>query len=85
MKKLMMTLAIVAILVLPGCCCKRSGAPKAKPAVHKIKAVSRKAAPKKKHDDKKKHDAKKSKKHDDKKNHKKYSHVELDNNDELFA
>lgn len=93
MKKLIMTLSIIAILALPGCCCKRSNAPKTK--THK-KAVKEKHVAKKK-DVVKKHKAAPKKKHHDKKKkkhaalnnrdakHPKHVHIELDDTDALFA
>ncbi len=82
MKKLMMTLCAIAILALPGCCCKRSNAPKAK--THSKKAAHKKHVVKKHKAAHKKHVVKKHKATPTKK-HKKHVHIELDNTDALFA
>jgi len=72
MKKLMMTLSTVALLALPGCCCKRSSVPKAKTHKAATKKVTKKVVTKKK-------TAKKVAP-------KKHAHIELDKNtEELFA
>ena len=96
MKKLMMTLSIIAILALPGCCCKRSDAPKAKASTHKVTRHKKQDA-KKDHANKKhvvkKHKAAPKKKHSKKHaavqshdaNHPKHVHIELDDTERLFS
>lgn len=71
MKKLMMALSIVTLFALSGCCCKRKEAPKP-PVKTTGKATAKKAVTKKA-------TTKATPKG------KKYSHVKLDNTEELFA